>query len=238
MKMAAQFLLFSALIMSPASLLANDTTAQDSRAINEALDALQEKNYADTVTKAGEVIQRFETKKDADAKYVCASNPADTLINLFPSKDEENDKKSMTVAIPSDICLAYFLKGFALIDLNKPKDALPFLEEASKLDPDNPQYLAELGEWHKIDKNWPKSLEYFTKASETSDMAIATMQDKQKAREISNQHRCRSYRGIAFNQIELHQLAKAKEALEKCLKLIPNDPKSKAEMQFIEENGG
>jgi Flp pilus assembly protein TadD len=98
--------------------------------------------------------------------------------------------------------------------------------------------MNELAEWYKVGGDWKKSLEIFTAASETTDMAIASMEDKKMAKATLNDIRCRSYRGIAFNQVELKQWDKARIALKQCLALIPNDPKSKGELEYIKANTG
>lgn len=238
MRVLIQILTASFVVFTPSVSWANNEAKANSLSINQAISALESKDYADTVAKASEVIQRFEATKDAETNYVCASGSADSLTSLLPATVDKSSQKKTTAAISSDICLAYFLKGFALIDLKRPAEALPFLEEAAALDPDNAQYLAELGEWYKNAKQWKKSLGYFTLASETTDMSLFFMENKEQARAIVNQRKCRSYRGIAFNQIELGQWSKAREALTKCLTIAPDDAKSKQEMQYIEENEG
>ncbi len=238
MRTSIQTLIASLLFLNPGASWANDKGDANTLSIDQALSALESKDYVGTVSKASEVIQRFEAGKDPNSNYICASGFADTLTSLFPATTAGSDQKKTTAAISPDICLAYFLKGFALIDLKRPTEALPFLEEAVALDPDNTQFLAELGEWHKSAGQWEKSLGYFTRASETTDMSITMMENKEQARAITDERKCRSYRGIAFNQAELKQWAKARDALKKCLAIAPNDPKSMQEMQYIEANEG
>ena len=116
-----------------------------------------------------------------------------------------------TVAVSDYICSAYFVKGFALVDLRKRDEALPNLLTAVEMDPDNQHYLNEVGEWHKVGRDWKKSLEIFTTASEITDLSISLMQDKKQSKRIINMIRCRSYRGIAFNHAEMHNWDEACE---------------------------
>ena len=213
----------------------------DSIAIGEAMDALRAKDFGQTVAKAQEIIGRFEAGRSPDTAYVCASGPSDTLTQLMgaaAAADKGNSKKATTVAISPDICDAYFLKGFALIDLGRRDDALPNLEAAVAMDPDNNHYANELGEWYKTGRQWEKSLEIFTRASETNDLSLDFMEDKAAVQRIRNNRRCRSYRGIAFNQSELRHWDEARAALDKCLAIVPGDEASLQELSYIAEQSG
>lgn len=241
--MIARFLCILLIIFSADEAYAKNTAAQDDKILAEAFAALEAGNFAKVVSKASRVIDRFEKEKDANSKYVCTSASPDLLVSLFSaiSDNQKNDGTTShtVVALPNSICLAYFLKGFALVDMQQREEALPNLEMALKLDPDNQHYANELAEWYKIGGQWEKSLERFTVASEITDMSIATMEDQKQSSRRLNDMRCRSYRGIAFNHVELKNWTKARDAIEQCLKLIPGDPKSMAEIAYINsETGG
>lgn len=217
-----------------------DQIDQDSVDVNTAMNALQQGKFALTVEKAEGVIRRFEATKKPDSAYRCTGGSTDTLLALAGAAlgGEGTKQPDTTYAISDNICTAYFLKGFALVDLKRHGEALPFLMEAVKLDPDSQHYLNEVGEWHKTARDWKKSLEIFTLASETTDFALSNMADKAQGQQIINEMRCRSYRGIAFNQAELKNWDAAREALTKCLKLIPGDKGSLAELAYIKEQTG
>ncbi len=225
-----------------AALPAANDTELDSNDINIAMTALQAGKFDQVVAKTDLVITRFEKNKSDDSYYVCTDGQVDTLSALLGAA-VENDKgksgsKTSTIAVPSAICTAYFLKGFVLIDLKRRNEALPNLQMAVQMDPDNQHYINELGEWHKTEKDWPKALEIFTQASETTDLSVETMKDQKAAKKIINDMRCRSYRGIAYTQIEMKQWDNARNALEKCFKLIPNEPGSINELAYIKEQSG
>lgn len=225
------------------ALAQNDQAADDRAAIIAAYDAIQSQKFDVAVSKADLVIQSFEDGKQSDSVYRCASGSGDVVSTLLGAalgvdKGGVDEGKTTTVAVADDICSAYFVKGFALIDLGKRGEALPNLEMAVEMDPDNQHYLNELAEWYKAERDWEKSLEIFTKASETSDLAIVLMEDKKQATEISNATSCRAYRGIAFNHAEMRNWKKARSAIDKCLKLIPNDPRSQQELEYIKAQSG
>lgn len=220
---------------------ANDDPEQDAKNIDDALTALQAGNFNVTIEKTNLVINRFEDGKDPASDYVCTNGVSDTLAALLVGQSDlakGTAKKDKTVAISSNICDAYFLKGFALIDLKRRDEARPYLETAINLDPDNQHYMNELAEWYKAAGQWQKSLELFTKASETSDLAVELMEDKKASKRTADSRQCRSYRGIAFNQVELQNWKEAREAVKKCLAIIPDEPHSKSELEYIEANIG
>lgn len=149
------------LVAVPAS--ADTPDDADSIAIGEAMDALRAKDFGQTVAKAQEIIGRFEAGRSPDTAYVCASGPGDTLTQLVSAAAAANEGSSKgaatTVALSPNVCDAYFLKGFALIDLGRRDEARPYLEAAVAMDPDNNHYANELGEWYKTGRQWEKSLE-------------------------------------------------------------------------------
>lgn len=213
----------------------------DTLALQQGFDALSAKDFDGAVAKAQEIIARFEGERKPDAAYVCASGGPDTLTQLFGAalaKDKGEKVPDTTVAVSSNICDAYFLKGFALVDLGRHAEALPNLETAIAMDPDNTHYLNEMGEWYKAARQWDQSLAFFTRASETSDLSLDYLDDKAEAKRVRNDRLCRSYRGISFSQSELHHWDEARAALKKCLAIYPNDPGSLNEMTYIAEQSG
>lgn len=223
-------------------LWAEPSADPDALALQQAFDALNAKDFDRTVAKSQEVITRFEDRRQPDTRYTCTSGGPDTLTQLLGAavaNDKQADKTiTTTSAVSSDICNAYFLKGFALVDLGRHADALPNFETAIAMDPDNSHYLNEIGEWYKTDRQWEKSLAYFTRASETSDLSLDFLDDKAEAQRIRNDRSCRAYRGISFNQSELHRWDEARAALKKCLAIYPKDPGSLQELDYIAEQSG
>lgn len=214
----------------------------DTLALQQGFDALGAKNFDGAVAKAQEIITRFEGRRQSDAAYVCASGGPDTLTQLLGAtlaKEKGSAKAATTtVAVSSNICDAYFLRGFALVDLGRHAEARPDLEMAIAMDADNSHYLNELGEWYKTARQWDKSLEVFTRASETSDLSLDYLDDKAEAKRVRNDRLCRSYRGISFSQSELHHWDEARAALNKCLAIYPKDPGSLNELTYIAEQSG
>ena len=236
------FLLLTFVIGDSSASAANNRE-QDQNDLDAAFDALRKKDFEKTVSKATEIIDRFSDGKETDTSYRCTSGQSDTLETLIKAAalsleagddGDQSTRKNKTVAVSKTICSAHFVRAFALIDLSRRDEALPGLEIAVEMDPDNQHYINELGEWYKAKRDWRKSLEIFTKASQTRDFSILSMKDKDTSAGIMNKRQCRSYRGIAFNHVEMGNWDEARSAVEKCLKLIPNEPKSQKELEYID----
>jgi tetratricopeptide (TPR) repeat protein len=120
--------------------------------------------------------------------------------------------------------LAFFLKGFALIDLNRPAEAKAMYDKALALAPMNSHYLGELAEWHKNDKNLPAALDTFARALEAADFSPP---------EAKVFDQTRALRGLAFILIDQGKLDEAEARLKQALKLDPGDAKAKSELEYI-----
>ncbi len=220
----------------------NDTNIDHSD-LNDGFNAIRNKDPQTAFNKADAIIKRFEADEKDDVHYVCTSGTSDTLTGLLgfavaANQGKQDKSKTSTNAVSIDICDAYSLKGFALIDLQRRDEALPSLQTAVKMDSDNTQYINELAEWYKGSKDWETSLSLFTLASNTNDLSIIFMDDKKLSKQILDARRCRSYRGIAFNHAEMKNWKKARKAAKECLKLIPDDPDSLRELEYIKQNKG
>jgi tetratricopeptide (TPR) repeat protein len=62
--------------------------------------------------------------------------------------------KKNAVILDETWSTAYFLKAYALVDLNRAEEAKADLDKAVALAPQNAQFLAERGEWYKTRKDW------------------------------------------------------------------------------------
>src|SRR5690606_11354500 len=156
----------------------------DARVLEEAFEALSAKEYEPAIAKTGEIIARFEAERRANARYGCSAGPGDPPAAV---------EGATVIPILQLICTAYFLRGYALVDIGRRDEAGPDLEAAAAMDPDNDQFAAELGEWYKTQRQWEKSLEIFTRASQLIDRSLELeIEDKAEVQSIRNARRCRS----------------------------------------------
>lgn len=121
--------------------------------------------------------------------------------------------------------LAYFLKGFALVDLHRIPEAKAAYDAAIRLSPNNSKYLSERAEIDAVERNWQKALEAFQKALDAADLSPPQLKTAETTRAL---------RGMAFAQIELGNPAAAKALHERVLQLDPKNEKSLNELRYIQ----
>ncbi len=199
------------------------TGEQLSKHITKAGDFLNQQNFAGVISTVEPVIASFEAAYPASEKLVyCGEGPAQTLILLGMAVSE----KKNGVVVDQFYCDAYFMKGFALIDLNKLSDAGAYLQKASDLAPLNAHFMNEYAEWHKTNRHWQQSYDLFEKAK-----GIAEFSEESFRKEVE----ARSLRGMGFNLIEMGKLDEAEKLFEQSLKVLPNNSSALSELQYIKE---
>jgi tetratricopeptide (TPR) repeat protein len=180
----------------------------DAIAVLDALNAANQRIYA------GESKQVF-----------CARSPTEAI--LYAGMAAEQKKEAVVTA--KAYCYGIYLKGYALIDLNRSDEARPYLERAVALAPSNSQFLGELGEWYKNRRNWDKARELFQKASGASAFSPDDRKGFDKRRAL---------RGLGFILVEEGKLDEAEKMYRDCLAIDPTDEKAKAELDYIAQQKG
>ena len=171
---------------------------------------------------ADQVIADFEAKYRPNSRTIYYS--ARSLQEGFIYSTLAGMAGRNGVVVSGDWAWAYFLKGFALIDLNRSDEAIQWFNKATILAPMNSQILAERGEWYKTKRDWKKAYKDFESARSAADFA----EDDAKAREEG-----RAIRGMAFVRIEQGKLDDAEKLLGEALKLDPADQRAREELQLI-----
>lgn len=164
-----------------------------------------------------EKAHRGETRQ-----VFCARTPAELI--LYGGMGAQGGKGA--VVLGPDWSMAVFLKGFALIDLQRPDEAKPFFDKAIAMSPMNAQFLGELGEWHKTRREWTQAYQLFERARGAARLSPDDMK---------NHDERRAMRGMGFVLIEQGKLDEAEALFRKCLEMDPNDAGAKTELQYIEE---
>ncbi len=202
-------------------------------AIETAGNAIKSSKPAEAVAAVEPVIAALE-EQEKEQTVRCADNQAQTLMVLLmqaapsemqPKAQQSNTEQRNTVVIDSAFCTALFLKGFALIDLQRWDDAEPFLRRAHETTPLSAHYLNEYAEWHKAMKQFDKAHALFGQAFDLGEYS--------PGKEAKASDQARALRGMAFAEIEMGQLDKAEVNLKKSLKLVPGHPGAKAELDYI-----
>jgi len=148
-------------------------------------------------------------------------------VRVFSARSEPEAKQYLAEAasakttakvVAGTWAYAYYMKGYALVELGRFSDAKASLQQAINLAPHNSQFLSELGATYQREKNWPLSLNAFESA-ETQAREFTPIE--QKTAELS-----RALRGQADVYVEQNQLDKAEALYRKCLELDASDTKA------------
>lgn len=190
------------------------------------------------------VIEQFNSLSSTNAAQIyCARDSAESFAYLIQaaalsdkksSKDGKDvpeywgnqfaDKKNNTEVLSQFWAEAFYLKGYALIEIGHIDKAKKTVIKAVGLSPLNFKYLAELGHIYQLEKNWDMSLEAFKAAEEAVPFSHPDIQDVSRAR---------AWRGFGFVYIEQGKFKEAEEMYKKCLKLNPNDQTALSELEYI-----
>lgn len=116
---------------------------------------------------------------------------------------------------------AYFLKGYALVDLQRSDEAGPLFKRALELAPKNAQIQAELAEWHKSRREWPAAFDAYEEAAANAEFSPDDARSFEKGRAL---------RGMAFVKVEQGDLDAAEKYLKEALKLNPADERARTDL--------
>jgi tetratricopeptide (TPR) repeat protein len=159
-------------------------------------------------------------------KVYCAHTSAETLGYLLMSAAGNSQGKGPGSArvVSSTWSDAYYVKGYALIDLGKKGEAKTALQQAVALSPWYSQYLNELGHVYQSEKNWAKAMDVFKLAEDQA----ALSPDEIKSYELG-----RARRGLAYVLVELGKLEAAEKKYRQCLATDPNDASAARELEYV-----
>jgi len=119
---------------------------------------------------------------------------------------------------------AYFVKGWALLELRRTDEARAALDRALQLAPYSSEYLIERAEVAKIERKWDEAMRDYVAAADF--VAFSPERDRKGVQ-------AQAMRGQAFVHIERGDLDAAEEILEACLKLDASDARAKEELAYI-----
>lgn len=163
------------------------------------------------------------------SKIYCARSSPETLGYMLQAaaamnKGEFERGKKDAIVLSNTWASAYFLKSYALQDLNHIAEAKSAIKLALELSPWSSLYLSELGSIYTLEKDWTRAKEVFEKAEEHAPLSP----DNLKAAELGV-----ARRGLGYVFVELGQLDEAEKKYQQCLKENPNDAKATAELEYV-----
>jgi tetratricopeptide (TPR) repeat protein len=194
--------------------------------IDRAADLIGAGKPAEAVALLDTLIADQERQRRGDSRQAyCARSPAERLAYSAAAARA----KKAAVVLSENACYSLFLKGFALIDLNRSDEARTWIERALAMAPSNAHFLGELGEWYKTRRDWSMSRALFQRAVDASALS------PEKRRVFD---RARGLRGLGYILIEEERYDAAEALYRQCLQLDPNDERSKKQLDYIAEHRG
>lgn len=169
------------------------------------------------------VIAAYEADQATEKRHIyCGMSMTETIAYMgLPDPDKKG-----AVALAPGYCNALYLKGYALIDLNRIADARAVYQRVVALAPFHAHFLTELGQSYRYEKNWAKMLETCKSAEGMVELAP----DESKKRERAIAWHCQGY---ALS--ELGRFDEAEKLYRECLRLDPDDAHAKNELIYIAE---
>ena len=159
--------------------------------------------------------------RDIQATLYCANTAAESLQYLLAAA---NAKKS-AVVVDRTLCDAYFMRGFAEVDLGKLAAAQADYEHALALSPSNPHYLNEVGQFHSRLHDWVGALALFHRAEDAAKGLAAEGR--------ANAELGLALRGIGYVDVEVGKLDEAEAVYRHCLEIDPGDQKARGELGYV-----
>ncbi len=169
------------------------------------------------------VIAAYEQPyKDGKVTIYSARMPAEAMYYAMLASKEGKDAKVLS----SNLGYAYFLKGYALVDLGRDDEAKTQLDHAVALSPMNAQFLGEVASYYQRKKDWATSLSYHQKAEEAAQNNFSPSNTK-------NIELAHAWRGEGFAYTETNRLDEAEKMYRKCIELDSNDSRARNELNYI-----
>jgi len=199
----------------------SETPDSDSDKVDEAALLIKAGKPADAIPILEGVIARMEARNADEKRQVFAARSlTETILYSAMSTKLKKD----VIVLDDTWATAYFLKGFALIDLNRSDEAKEPFDKALELSPMNAQFRAERGEWYKSRKDWANAFSDFEAASSAAEFSPENVKNTDKARAL---------RGMGFVRIEQGQLDEAEKLFHQSLKLEPGNQGALGELEYI-----
>jgi tetratricopeptide (TPR) repeat protein len=195
--------------------------------LRQAVALVQSGRSAQAITDhADKVIVAFELRfKDDNRKFYTARGQMESLIYMLEVTASKEEPKRGAAVVSSLWSDAWYLKGYALVELRRLAEAKSALESALALSPRNAQYLGELGNLYLAVRDWPSAFAIFQKA-EAAAKAFSPP-------DVKNIELFRAWRGMGYVYIEQNQLDEAVKIYMQCLELNPNDQRAQGQLSYI-----
>lgn len=173
-----------------------------------------------------DVVHRYEARYGSSKeKIYSARGTTDMLLYLAMAATTKPPVSAR--ALGPAWAMAYWGRGYAYNEMARYDDAIVELRKALALAPYDTQYNIELGYTYQQKRQWETSLELYKTAEAYAEITVRVPE----AADLT----CKALRGQGYDLVEMHKYDAAREAYKGCLKKIPNEPKSLAELKYIDQ---
>lgn len=198
--------------------------------LNDALVLLNDQKPAETIAALDPLLAEYERTYAGEKRQIfCGMNQNETVAYMLSAAADATKGKAKNpngaVAAEAGWCTALWAKGFALIDLKRLDEGLPFLERSAAMAPSHAHYVSELAYAYQAQGKWQLSYDTYVRAVDSVGLVEA---EADKTRELR-----RSWWGMSYDLVELGRWDEAEAMLHKTLKLVPDDERAKHELEYI-----
>lgn len=179
-----------------------------------------------------DVVNRFTTKyAHSDKRIYSVRGPVQSLLYMATAANamKAGTEKRSAIALGPAWGMAYWARGYAYSEMARYPQAEAELRKAVALSPSDAQYQNELAYTLQAQHKFTESLAIY----EQVPGMVPTMDDWPDS--LKNEYLCKAYRGQGYDLSELGRFDDAEKAYGECLKIIPDEPKSKGELAWIAE---
>ncbi|MFM2059998.1 MAG: hypothetical protein RLY71_4383 [Pseudomonadota bacterium] len=203
------------------SAAASSEREQQRLLLDKGTSLLKARRPAEAIELFDAIINYYERDARGSAKTYSARTQTETLAYMLMAAKANVD----AVTVSATFGYAYYLKSYALTELQQTSAAEDALMKAIELSPHNAHFLAERGNQLAVKRSWIDSLSTFKRAEVA---ARSFSPELLHTAEIG-----RALRGQGFVLVELDRLPEAERIYEECLALNREDRIATAELAFI-----
>jgi tetratricopeptide (TPR) repeat protein len=201
-----------------------DQDAKNAQSLAEGVRLLRATRLAEAIDYFDQVASSYENRfKDNGIQFFSARTTTESLMYLV---EVANADKGGAKVVSFNWAYAYYLKGYALLDLNRIPEAKSMLQQALELSPRNSQFLSELGHIHQLERNWQSALREFQLAEAAAkEFSPENVRDAELSR---------AWRGMGYVFVELKRYDDAEDMYRRCLELNKNDTAATNELRHLQ----
>lgn len=221
------FMALAALGLVAVQAKAQDNAGEaETATVRQAMQLLHDKQPDRVIEVLAPLLARFDDRiGEAQDKGMAFCSPSMMEAILYSGMSASLKKDS--VVFGREVCEAYFINAYALMETGKKAEALAMLQRLTALAPMHGHYFVELGYAYRVNGRNADAKAAYTSALEHADFA----EDETSKKFV----RASARRGLGYLLVEEGDLAGAEKAYKASLKDEPNSPVAKSELQFIAE---